>query len=69
MRYVSTYIAIVVTAVVMALIVVAFDPPLIISLAVAGLGSLAVIGFGRSSLRIGETFPELLRFPGGRFLG
>jgi hypothetical protein len=32
-------------------------------------GSLAVLAFGRSSLRIGETFPELLRFPGGRFLG
>ncbi|HEX2470333.1 MAG TPA: flippase [Candidatus Limnocylindrales bacterium] len=69
MRYVSTYIAIVVTAVAMALIVVVFDPPLIVSLAVAGLGSLAVLAFGRSSLRIGETFPELLRFPGGRFLG
>jgi O-antigen/teichoic acid export membrane protein len=69
MRYVSTYIAIVVTAVVMALIVVVLDPPLIVSLAVAGVGSLAVLAFGRSSLRIGETFPELLRFPGGRFLG
>jgi hypothetical protein len=52
----------------MALIVVVVDPPLIVSLVIAGLGSLVVLALGRSSLRIGETFPELLRFPGGRFL-
>jgi O-antigen/teichoic acid export membrane protein len=68
MRYVSTYLSIVAAAGAMAFIVVVVDPPLIVSLVIAGLGSLAVVALGRASLRIGETFPELLRFPGGRFL-
>jgi O-antigen/teichoic acid export membrane protein len=66
--YLSVYGAIVAGAAVIALFEVTINPPLWAALALAGIGSLAVLGFGRRVLRIGETFPELLRFPGARFL-
>lgn len=67
-HYLPTYAAIVGGAIIIGLIDVVFDPPFIVALVIAGLGSVAVIAFARSSLRIVETFPELLRFPGGRLL-
>jgi hypothetical protein len=66
--YLSTYAAIVIGAAGILVIEVAIDPPFVLSLVIAGIGSVAVLGFGRRHLRIAETFPELLRFPGGRFL-
>ena len=54
-------------AAVIALLEIAVNPPLWAALGLAGIGSLAVLAFGRRVLRIGETFPELLRFPGARF--
>jgi O-antigen/teichoic acid export membrane protein len=68
LAYLSTYGAIVITAAVIAIMEVVIDPPFIVDLVVAGIGSFAVLAFGRRHLRIAETFPELLRFPGGRFL-
>ena len=66
--YLSTYAAIVLAAAAIAILEIAIDPPFVIAVAVAGLGSFAVLAFGRTHLRLAETFPELLRFPGGRFL-
>jgi O-antigen/teichoic acid export membrane protein len=67
-HYSPTYAAIIGGALVILLIEVFVNPPFIVALIIAGIGSLGVIAFARSSLRIVETFPELLRFPGGRFL-
>jgi len=68
MTYAPVYGAIVVGAVVIGALEITVDPPLIVELALAGIGSLAVVSFGRRVLHIADTFPELLRFPGGRFL-
>jgi hypothetical protein len=34
----------------------------VVGCALAALASLVVLGFGRKSLRAGQTFPELLKF-------
>jgi O-antigen/teichoic acid export membrane protein len=39
------------------------DPGFVASLALVAAASLAVLGFTRRSLQIGDTFPELLRIP------
>jgi O-antigen/teichoic acid export membrane protein len=45
-----------------------FQPPLVLTLVATALASLAVLFVGRSSLGVSDTFPELLRIPGMRFL-
>jgi O-antigen/teichoic acid export membrane protein len=45
-----------------------FQPPLVVTLVATALASLAVLYVGRSSLGVSDTFPELLRIPGMRFL-
>jgi O-antigen/teichoic acid export membrane protein len=44
------------------------SPPAVVSFALAGLVSFAVVAFSRPSLRAGETFPELMRFRVARLL-
>lgn len=68
MAYANVYGSIVVGAVLIGVLEVWFDPPLLVALGLAGVASLGVVLFGRRVLRIADTFPELLRFPGGRFL-
>lgn len=68
MSYLPIYGTIAVAAVVIAGLEVTVNPPLPVALVLAAVASLLVIALGRRSLRIAETFPELLRFPGGRFL-
>jgi len=65
--YLPIYGSIVGAAVVIGIAEVTINPPLWAALGLAGVGSLVVLALGRRSLRIGETFPELLRFPGARF--
>jgi O-antigen/teichoic acid export membrane protein len=68
MAYLPIYATIGITAVVIGVLEVVADPPLPVALLLAALASILVVALGRRSLRIAETFPELLRFPGGRFL-
>lgn len=68
MTYLPIYGTIALAAVVIAGLEVTVNPPLPVAIILAALASLLVIGFGRRSLRIAETFPELMRFPGARFL-
>lgn len=68
MRYLPVYAAIAIAAAVIAGLELTVDPPLAVAVALAALASVVVVAFGRRSLRIADTFPELLRFPGGRFL-
>ena len=42
-------------------------PPTLVQLVLAGVVSLAVLLLNRSSLQMGETFPELRRLPFSRF--
>jgi len=68
MAYLPIYATIGISAVVIGVLEVVADPPLPVALLLAALASILVVALGRRSLRIAETFPELLRFPGGRFL-
>jgi O-antigen/teichoic acid export membrane protein len=68
MAYLPIYATIAITAVIIGVLEVVADPPLPVALLLAALASILVVALGRRSLRIAETFPELLRFPGGRFL-
>jgi O-antigen/teichoic acid export membrane protein len=68
MAYLPIYATIALAALIIAGLEVSVDPPLPVALLLAALASVLVIALGRRSLRIAETFPELLRFPGGRFL-
>jgi O-antigen/teichoic acid export membrane protein len=52
----------------LALLQVAVQPPLVLTIAATGLAGLVVLFVARSSLGVSETFPELLRVPGMRFL-
>jgi O-antigen/teichoic acid export membrane protein len=56
------YATIVMTAAALILLQYALDPPLLVGLVAAGLGSLLVLAVGRRSLAVGETFPELMRY-------
>ncbi len=62
-RYISTYGTIVVATIALLVIQLALDPPLIVGLGMVAVSSAAVLGVGRSHLRLGETFPELARIP------
>lgn len=66
--YLPIYGTIGVAAALIFVLEVTVNPPLAIAILLAAASSLIVVAFGRRSLRIAETFPELLRFPGGRFL-
>lgn len=56
------YLTIVATAAALLAVDVIAGPPLLVGLVLAGLGSLAVLAVGRRSLRMHETFPELMRY-------
>ncbi|MEX2554367.1 MAG: flippase [Actinomycetota bacterium] len=58
----NLYLTIVLTAAALILLQYALDPPLLAGLLFAGLGSLAVLAVGRGSLRVDDTFPELMRY-------
>jgi O-antigen/teichoic acid export membrane protein len=68
MTYLPIYGTIALAALVIGALEVTVNPPLPVAIVLAALASLLVIAFGRRSLRIAETFPELMRFPGARFL-
>ncbi|MGH2726549.1 MAG: polysaccharide biosynthesis C-terminal domain-containing protein, partial [Actinomycetota bacterium] len=61
-RHRSLYVTILVAGGALVAVQYALDPPLLIGLVLAGLASLAVLGVGRSSLRVDDTFPELMRY-------
>ncbi|MGH2795592.1 MAG: MATE family efflux transporter, partial [Actinomycetota bacterium] len=56
------YTTIVLTAAALLVLDVVARPPLIVGLAFAGIGSLIVLAVGRRSLRVDDTFPELMRY-------
>jgi O-antigen/teichoic acid export membrane protein len=66
-RHIRVYAIIAVTSIALGAVSVAFRPPLIVQLGLAGLASLAVLGLNRRSLQIGQTFPEIVRLPFGRW--
>lgn len=58
----ALYLTITLAAAAMLAVQYALDPPLMAGIVVAGLGSLAVLAVGRRSLRVDDTFPELMRY-------
>lgn len=68
MAYLPVYGSILVVATVVAALEFTVNPSLVVAVPIAAVGSLLVLTIGRRSLRIADTFPELLDFPGGRFL-
>lgn len=67
-RYRSAYASVAVSALLLLAIQLVFAPPFIISLIVAAAVALMVIKFNRAILDVENTFPELLRIPGARWL-
>lgn len=67
--YVRPYVIIVCTIVALLVFQAVVSPPLLVALAVAALASGGVLVGTRRQLRLGETFPEVLKIPLlGRFL-
>ena len=62
-RHLRVYAVIVAAAGVLLALQRLLDPGFVASLALVAAASLAVLGFTRRSLQIGDTFPELLRIP------
>lgn len=62
-RYLKVYAVIVAGMVCLSLLQWLVDPPIYIGVAAAALVSLLVLGINRVALDVGNTFPELLRFP------
>jgi O-antigen/teichoic acid export membrane protein len=62
-RHLKIYMVIALGALGLLLIQITLSPPPLVSLVLAGLASGLVILINRSSLAVGQTFPELLRFP------
>lgn len=62
-RHLRVYLVIVAATVVMVIIQQVFSPNFYVSFAVATVVSLVVLALTRKALAIGDTFPELLRFP------
>lgn len=62
-RYVRPYVIIVFATAALAVFDAVVSPPLSVALPVAALASVAVLIFTRKQLRLGETFPEVLRIP------
>ncbi|HEX2105333.1 MAG TPA: flippase [Solirubrobacteraceae bacterium] len=67
-RHVRVYGVIVVAAASLLALREALDPGLVVSVVLVAATSLAVLALTRESLRVGDTFPELLRIPGVRAL-
>lgn len=59
---VKVYLTIVAGALLLLAVQLTLSPSLLVGLALAAITSFAVIGLNRRSLRVGERFPELLRF-------
>ena len=68
LRYRVVFGSIAAMAAGLAVLQVAVDPPLVVTVAATGLAAVGVLFVARSSLGVSETFPELLRLPGMRFL-
>jgi hypothetical protein len=68
LRYRSIYIVVAVAAAGLLIVQLVLAPPFIVSLVLAMLVSIAVLRINRGALRVEETFPELLRIPGLRWL-
>lgn len=68
MRYRVVFGAIAAFAAGLACFQALLQPPLVVTLVATALASLAVLYVGRSSLGVSDTFPELMRIPGMRFL-
>jgi len=62
-RYFRVYLIITLGALGLLLVQWATSAPVYVSLALAGLISLLVLWLNRKMLKVGQTFPELLRFP------
>lgn len=67
-RYARLYLSIALAAGTLLVVQVAASPSFVIGFVLAALGSLLVLGANRHLLRVGETFPELLRFRVARVL-
>ncbi len=67
-RYLKIYLIIIAGAVGVLLVQVLASPPLYVSFALAALASLAAIAVNRQSLKVKDTFPEVLRFPLARWI-
>jgi O-antigen/teichoic acid export membrane protein len=67
-RDVAAYASIVLGAALLLALQLLVSPPAAVSFALAVLVSFAVVAFSRSSLRAGETFPELMRFRVARLI-
>jgi O-antigen/teichoic acid export membrane protein len=65
--HLRVYAIITVTTIALAFVGAVLHPPLLVQLALAALASAAVLGLNRRSLRLGETWPELARFPIARW--
>jgi O-antigen/teichoic acid export membrane protein len=61
-RDLAVYASIVILAGLLLAVQLILSPPPVVGIFLAALVSLAVIAFGRKSLRAGDTFPELMRF-------
>lgn len=68
LRYRSIYIVVAIAAVGLLVVQIVLAPPFILSFVLAMLVSIVVLRVNRSALRVEETFPELLRIPGLRWL-
>jgi len=62
-RYFRVYLAILLCALGLLLVQVVTSAPVYVSIALAALASMVVIGLNRKLLKVGQNFPELLRLP------
>jgi hypothetical protein len=67
-RYLRVYSVLTVGAVALWLVELVFRPGFAVELVLAAVVSVAVFSLTRSELRIGGTFPELMRIPFARWL-
>jgi len=62
-RYFRVYLVILLCALGLLLVQVVTSAPVYVSIALAALASMVVIGLNRKLLKVGQNFPELLRLP------
>jgi len=67
-RSFKVYLLIIAGAAGVFLVQLLLSPPLYVAFGLATLASLAAIGVNRQSLKVKETFPEVLRFPLARWI-
>ncbi len=67
-RYFRVYLVILLCALGLLLVQVVTSAPVYVSIALAALASMVVIGLNRKLLKVGQNFPELLRLPLARRL-